>query len=325
MMPNAFIRNDADAAGPSHGAAPADRLPCDAPALRIASMAGRRSIYTAEIAERILQQLSGGRRLAGICGDPGMPSPATVKNWVRADRDGFAARYRQARNSDKRGPPSLYTDATAERILRQLSGGRTLAAICGDPGMPAANTVWQWLRDDRQGFAARFLRARKTGGAKGGGPTVYHAVMAEWILNQLRAGRTLADICRDPGMPVPSTVRNWADQDREGFSARYRTAREIGYEMMADQNIDIAEDFCNQWRERCGADGETEFVFFRRGRLRCTARQWLLSKALPRNYGNRPNLMARLAARDIIAELRRQIGERDRAQAKPESIGGKHG
>jgi hypothetical protein len=326
---SSISRNDADTAAPSRHAKSANRSPCDSPAPGVVSPAGRHSLCSTAIAERILQQLSSGRALTGICGDPGMPSCATVGNWVRADRDGFAARYRQARNSDRPGPPSLYTAAIAERILRQLSHGRTLAAICGDPGMPAANTVWQWQRDDREGFAARFRRARKIGGAKGGGPTVYSAEIAEWILVELRDGRTLSDVCRDPDMPVPSTVRNWADEDREGFSARYRTAREVGYDMMADRIIDIADSVCNAWCERRRPDGTIEIVSqhgnVRHAKLRCTALQWLVSKALPRKYGNRSNLMARLTAHDTIAELRRRIAEQDRAQAKPEGIGGEHG
>jgi hypothetical protein len=37
------------------------------------------------------------RYMVEVCDDPGMPSKGTVLLWVRRDRDGFAARYREAR------------------------------------------------------------------------------------------------------------------------------------------------------------------------------------------------------------------------------------
>ena len=43
-------------------------------------------------------------------------------------------------------------------------------------------------------------------------------------------------------MPPESTVRKWALEDRDGFSAQYATAREIGYQSMADELLDIADD-----------------------------------------------------------------------------------
>jgi hypothetical protein len=292
-------------------------------------MTGSHSLYSAEIAERILQQLSNGRMLNDICDDPGMPSRGTVQNWVTADRQNFAARYRQARNTDKTRRPSLYTAEIAERILQQFSHRRRLNDICSDPGMPAARTVWQWLKDKPEDFAARYRRARKAGRGGGGGPTVYTAEIAERILDQLSDGRTLANVCRDPGMPVSSTVRNWADEDREGFAARYRRAREIGYHIMADEILAIADDDSNDWSLRRRRDGETEVVLHpesvARARLRCLSRAWLLSKALPRNYGNRPNLMARLEARDTLAEVMKEIEDRNRAPAKHDPAGKKSG
>ena len=287
-------------------------------------MSGRPSLYTAEIAERILDGLSNGRRLADICGDPGMPSSATVWQWVAEDRQGFAARYRAARKTDKAGRPSLYTAAIAERILGELSNGRTLADLCGDPGMPSTRTVWQWATEDREGFAARYRRSRKIAGAKGGGPTVYTADLAGRILDELSGGRTLADVCRDPGMPVPSTVRNWASENREDFAARYKRAREIGYDAMADQILEIADDSRNDWTLRRRRDGKTEYVLdhqnIGRSRLRIVARLWLLSKALPRNYGDRPNLIARLERCDDLAALMKAIDGRTRGLPNP----GKH-
>ncbi|WP_315834449.1 hypothetical protein [Bradyrhizobium prioriisuperbiae] len=54
-------------------------------------------LYTPEIADDICGQLSAGRTLSDVCSEAGMPSADAVFGWVKADRDGFAARYWQAR------------------------------------------------------------------------------------------------------------------------------------------------------------------------------------------------------------------------------------
>ena len=208
-------------------------------------MAGRPTHYTAETAQCILDELLAGRPLDAVCRDDGMPPRSTVRQWVADDREGFAARYREARKRGKTellpGRPPVYTAACAERILAQLSAGRTLADICGEADMPVPGTVWQWVVADADDFAARYRRARATGRAKMGRQTLYTKDIADWILDQLAEGRTLADICRDHGMPARPTVQAWVDQDREGFAARYKTARDSGCHAMGDQMIDISQ------------------------------------------------------------------------------------
>jgi hypothetical protein len=254
-------------------------------------MRGRRSVHTAELAQRILGQLSGGRSLRAVCRDHGMPSLNTVLKWVSDDREGFAARYRQALNTGNagRGRPSLCTAETADRILEELSNGRRIGEICGDPGMPSAAAVRQWVIEDRAGFAARYRRAKETGRAGTGRPTLYTPELADFILDELADGRTLAELCGDPDMPAAGTVRLWVIENREGFAERYTTARQFGDDIMADQTIDIVDDRHHDWILRRKPNGETEMILdphrIRRTRLRFMARRWLLSKALQRKYG----------------------------------------
>jgi len=74
-------------------------------------------------------------------------------------------------------------------------------------------------------------------------------------------------------------------------SAQYARARELGYLSMADEIIDISDDGLNDWIERRRADGSTETVVnhehISRSKLRFDARRWLLSKCLPKIYGDR--------------------------------------
>jgi hypothetical protein len=130
---------------------------------------GRRSpatIYTAELAERVLQGLLNGRPLRDICLDDGMPAASTVRLWVSVDRDGFADRYRRARETGqppRGGHPTVYTAELARRLLLQLGRGRTLTDVCRDDGMPCHATVRNWVLEDREGFANRYLAARRFG------------------------------------------------------------------------------------------------------------------------------------------------------------------
>jgi hypothetical protein len=201
-----------------------------------------------------------------------------------------------------RGRPSHYTADIADRILAEIDKRRTLGVICRDPGMPPVRTVYQWIWDDREGFGARFRACREAAGAQIGRPTVYRPERAEHIAGGLIGGRDLTDVCRDPGMPTPSTVCNWALQDRDGFGARYLVAREVGYFSMCDELIDLADNGSDDGNAQGGPDGTTRPARsprnVERDRLRSAELRSKMSKALPRNYRGRPNLLQRLAARE---------------------------
>ena len=75
--------------------------------------------YAAGLADRILQALIRGRSLREVCQDDGMPATSTERKWVAHEREGFAARYKQARKLGRAvlGRPSCCTDEIVERIL----------------------------------------------------------------------------------------------------------------------------------------------------------------------------------------------------------------
>lgn len=124
-----------------------------------------------------------------------------------------------------------------------------------------------------------------------GRPSDFTHELAAKICERLQDGRTLREICRDEDMPDERTVRGWAASDREGFYPQYARAREIGYQSMADELLEIADDGKNDWMERQGEDGHSTYVLngehVQRSRLRSDTRKWLLSKALPKIYGDR--------------------------------------
>jgi Bacteriophage Sf6, terminase small subunit-like len=72
-------------------------------------------------------------------------------------------------------------------------------------------------------------------------------------------------------MPGVQTVLDLARRDSE-FAGHYARARELGYMVMADEILDIADESTK--------DGHHQ-------RLRVDTRKWMLSKVLPKIYGDR--------------------------------------
>jgi hypothetical protein len=141
--------------------------------------------------------------------------------------------------------------------------------------------------------------------AERGRPSIFSEELAARICERLAAGETLRAICRDDGMPAPSTVIGWTYAD-EAFSEQYAKARQHGYQFMADELLEIADDGSNDWMER--QDGENAgYQFngehFQRSRLRVDTRKWLLSKALPKVYGDRQTHEVELSANAQLLAL----------------------
>lgn len=105
-----------------------------------------------------------------------------------------------------------------------------------------------------------------------GRPTAYEQELADTIIARLAAGESLRAICKDPGMPAESTVRLWATDNRNGFSAHYTRAREAQMDALAEDILEIADD-----------EGED----VNRARLRVDTRKWLMSKIAPKRFGER--------------------------------------
>jgi hypothetical protein len=120
-----------------------------------------------------------------------------------------------------------------------------------------------------------------------GRPSDFTPELAATICARLAAGETLRAIAKDEDMPPESTVRGWALEDREGFSAHYAKAREIGYMAMADETLEIADDGSNDTYKTDEGQEATNHDVIARSRLRVDTRKWLLSKALPKVFGDK--------------------------------------
>lgn len=113
---------------------------------------------------------------------------------------------------------------------------------------------------------------------------------ADAICARLADGESLSAVCRDEDMPAESTVRMWAMDDVCGFAAQYARARELGYEHHAEKILSLADECRPGVKRTTKPDGSVEEVegdMVERSRLQIDARKWLLSKMLPKKYGDK--------------------------------------
>ena len=63
----------------------------------------------------------------------------------------------------KKGRPSKYTNALAERICERIAAGESVRTISKDSDMPEATTIHQWVILDRNGFSKHYAQAKAIG------------------------------------------------------------------------------------------------------------------------------------------------------------------
>lgn len=122
-----------------------------------------------------------------------------------------------------------------------------------------------------------------------GRPSDYTPELAAGICLKLAEGLSLREVCRAEDMPDKSTVMRWLAAHDE-FRDQYATAREAQADHWADEILEIADDATNDWikRHQDGKDVETlNAEHVNRSRLRVDSRKWLLSKLMPKKYGDR--------------------------------------
>jgi hypothetical protein len=122
--------------------------------------------------------------------------------------------------------------------------------------------------------------------------TLYSDALGKCICTMLARGNTLTSICKRPLMPREDVVLRWAMNPGHPFSDHYARAREVGYTRMADHILDIADDSRNDYMTKLvDKDGGVVMGLNRealeRTRIRLDTRKWLLSKALPKIYGDK--------------------------------------
>lgn len=123
-----------------------------------------------------------------------------------------------------------------------------------------------------------------------GRPSTYSQEIADTICGELIEGRSMRSIRNDPGMPSRRTIFDWLLK-YEDFRDQYTKARQTQADVLFDEILDIADDSANDFMERENKDGSISSVenpeAIRRSMLRVETRKWVVSKLLPKKYGER--------------------------------------
>lgn len=120
-------------------------------------------------------------------------------------------------------------------------------------------------------------------------PSLYTPEVATEICEKLSQGIPLAEICRGEGMPAVRTVSDWK-RNHDGFAAAFAQARDDGFDALAAQCLNIADDSAQDFIEGVEVTPGTKAVAFnaehvQRSKLRVETRLKLLAKWDPKRYG----------------------------------------
>lgn len=121
-----------------------------------------------------------------------------------------------------------------------------------------------------------------------GRPSLFTQEVADEICERLAKGEPLAQICKDDNMPAVRTVSDWKAA-HPAFSADFAHAREEGFDHIAAECLDIADETSNDtlFTEH-GDRPNTEWIS--RSKLRIETRLKLLAKWDPKRYGDKVQL-----------------------------------
>ena len=109
-------------------------------------------------------------------------------------------------------------------------------------------------------------------------PEIIEEICA-WVAD----GKTLRSFCRQEGKPAWRTVYNWLTKDDE-FQARFAHAREIGQDAIAEDTLEIIDEFP---MSTGGDSPRLDSTHVQYNKNRVEQRMKLLAKWNPKKYGDR--------------------------------------
>lgn len=115
-----------------------------------------------------------------------------------------------------------------------------------------------------------------------------------FICKEIESGKSLREVLRDnDNMPSTQTLYKWIDSDSEK-SKQYARACELRADIIFDEMLEIADDGRNDYMTKEIGDGIEVQVLnsehIQRSRLRIDARKWILSKMVPKKYGDKTDI-----------------------------------
>jgi hypothetical protein len=105
-------------------------------------------------------------------------------------------------------------------------------------------------------------------------------VFAE-MLERIACGDSVRAICDEPGYPSRKTFYGWVLR-KEDLRERYETALVARHYALADETLEIADEPVGSLES-----GATDTGAVQKQRLQVDTRKWILSKLVPKKYGDR--------------------------------------
>lgn len=138
------------------------------------------------------------------------------------------------------GRPSKYTAEIAQEICDRMEAGEPLLTLCRDEHMPSARQVYEWAKNDLDGFSSRLAGARDA----------WHDSIAYRVRDTARGiGDSQGDVVRDR-LIIETDLKLLACWDR----ARYGTTR-IETEQKVSVEIKDLDQAKNEVASLLGAFG----------------------------------------------------------------------
>ena len=137
--------------------------------------------------------------------------------------------------------------------------------------------------------------------------TTFTQEIADEICERLSEGEPLAQICRDEHMPAVRTVSAWK-QANPDFNADFAHAREEGFDKIASDCLDIADETSYDTIKNEDGDDRANTEWISRSKLRVETRLKLLAKWDPKRYGDKMTHEHTGAnGRDLFANLLKAV------------------
>jgi hypothetical protein len=141
-----------------------------------------------------------------------------------------------------------------------------------------------------------------------GRPSIYTPELGRAICLRIAAGESTRSISRDENMPAESTIRSWAVDDIEGFNAQYTRAIQIRAVGWAEEIIEISDDGSQDtYIDPATGQERTNHEIVARSRLRTDNRKWMLSKVLPKVYGDKLDVNHGVQPENPLASMLQRI------------------
>lgn len=137
----------------------------------------------------------------------------------------------------------------------------------------------------------------------------YSAELGIEICTRLAQGESLSSICKSEGMPSKSAVVMWAANPEHPISEHYARAREVGYRLLADEIIEISDTPLMGVKTKTGPNGTevTEGDMIEHRRLQIDSRKWMLSKMLPKIYGDKLEVKQQIGFTEEFEKFVREL------------------